>query len=321
MFKVLVEEGNIDAGTLTALMKERHALAEYYRNTVPLIAYSDILIKYCAILSVFSGPSSLPSMGNVGTYIAELTGAKAANLASKISVTFAELQPGQWLMRAGKLFMQGALIDATIQTGVNMIIADDFETAIGEIDFADVAITGAINVVTGGGASIRKLFGAETRIAVIKGTTVVTLELAAASIDWKPFNGSEQYVSLFGGDKDMQKFFCDFVLGISGNVLPDEMLDVFKKWSKADFDVRWYSTFTAEEKTKVRKIYDIVHSSAFKEALETNITFVKIFLQNVINQNDVVIKTIEVKEFEYLPEEYIMPADNTKVVIPGTNGY
>jgi len=35
----------------------------------------------------------------------------------------------------------------------------------------------------------------------------------------------------------------------------------------------------------------------------------------------VAIETIEVKEFEYLPEEYIMPADNTNVVIPGANGY
>jgi hypothetical protein len=278
-------------------------------------------MKYCVVLSVFSGPSSLPSMGKVGTYVAELTGAKAANLASKISVTFAELQPGQWLMRTGKLFMQGAIIDASIQAAVNMVIADDFETAIGEIDFADVAITGAINVVTGGSAFLRKLFGTGTRIAVIKGTTVITLELTAASIDWKPFNGSEQYISLFSGDKDTQKFFCDFVLGISGNVLPDEMLDVFKRWSKADFDVRWYSTLTTAEKSKVRKIYDIVHSSAFKGALETNGAFVKTFLQNVINQNEVAIKTIEVKEFEYLPEEYIMPVDNTNVVIPGINGY
>ncbi|HKK63084.1 MAG TPA: hypothetical protein VJ951_10995 [Bacteroidales bacterium] len=321
MFKVLVEEGNIDAETLTALIKERHALAEYYRTVVPLIATGDILMKYCAVLSVFSGPSSLPSMGKVGTYIAELTGAKAANLASKISVTYAELQPGRWLMQAGKLFIQGAIVDASIQTTVNLVIADDFETAIGEIDFADVAITGAINVVTGGGASLRKLFGAGTRIAVIKGTTVLTLELTAASIDWKPFNGSEQYVSLFNGDKDSQKFFCDFVLGVSGNVLPDEMLDVFKKWSKSDFDVRWYSTSTAAEKSKVRKIYDIVHSSTFKGVLETNSAFIKTFLQNVINQNEVAIETIEVKEFEYLPEEYIMPADNTNVVIPGANGY
>ncbi|MBN1113695.1 MAG: hypothetical protein JXA53_12365 [Bacteroidales bacterium] len=55
--------------------------------------------------------------------------------------------------------------------------------------------------------------------------------------------------------------------------------------------------------------------------LETNSAFIKTFLQNVINQNEVAIETIEVKEFEYLPEEYIMPADNTNVVIPGANGY
>lgn len=321
MFKVLVEEGTIDGEILTVLIKERHELAEYHRTVVPLLATGDILMKYCVVLSVFSSPSSLPSMGKVGTYIAELSGAKAANLASKVSVTFAELQPGQWLMRTGKLFMQGAIIDASIQTVVNMVIAEDFETAIGEIDFADVAITGAINVVVGGGASLRKLFKTGKRINVIKGTTVVTLELVEASIDWKPFNGSEQYVSLFSGNKELQKFFCDFVLGISGNVLPDEMIDVFKKWSKSDFDVRWYSTLTAPEKAKVRKIYDIVHSSSFKGALETNSEFVKKFLQNVILQNEDVIKTIEVKKFEYLPEEYIMPAVSTKVVIPGTNGY
>ncbi len=228
-------------------------------------------------------------------------------------------------MQASKLFMQGAIVDATIQTSVNMIIADDFETAIGEIDFADVLITGAINVVAWGGASVRKLFGSGTRLAVIKGTTVVTLELTVASIDWKPFNDSEQYVSLFNGDKDLQKFFCDFVIGMSGNILPDEMLTIFKKWTKADFDVRWYSTLTATEKIKVRQIYDIVHSSTFRGALETNSSFIKTFLQNIIshqddNRENVAFKTIDVREFEYLPEQYIVPVDNTKFVIPGTNG-
>ena len=323
MFKILVEEGNIDAETLTALIKERHALTEYHRTVVPLLATGDILMKYCAILSVFSGPASLPPMGKVGTYIADLSGVKAANLASKITVTFAELQPGQWLMQTGKLFMQGALVDASIQTGVNMIIADDFETAIEEIDFADVAVTGAINAVTGGGVSLRKLFGARNRIGVVKGTTVVTLELSSASVDWKSLNSSEQYVSLFNGDKDLQRFFCDFIIGISNNVLPEEMLEIFKKWSKSDFDVRWYSTLSSSEKTIVRKIYDIIHSSAFKEALKTNSTFVKMFLQNIINHSGMKMKTIEVKEYEYLPEDFIMPEenDNTNVVIPETNGY
>ena len=321
MFKLLIEEGYVDAEVLTALIKERHELAEYYRTSTSLIAFSDILMKYCTVLSIFSGPTALPSIGKVGSYIAKLTGIKGANLASKISVTYAELQPGQWLMRAGKLFMQGALVDASMQISVVTILEKDFYAAVENLDFADIAVMGAINMITGGGVSLRKLFGAGTKIAVIKGTTVVTLELTAASIDWKPFNGSEQYASLFNGDKDVQKFFCDFVLGISGNILPDEMLDVFKKWSKVDFDVRWYSTLTAIEKNKVRKIYNIIHSPTFKGALETNSTFVKAFLQNVINQNEIVIKTIKVEEFEYLPEKYIMPVDNTNVVIPGTNGY
>ena len=321
MFKLLVEEGNIDEEILTILIKERHELAEYCRTVVPLIATANILMKYCVVLSAFSSPNALPSMGKIGTYMAKLTGAKAANLASKISSTFAELHPGEWLKHAGKLFMQGTIIDASIQTVVNTVVEEDLKAAIGEIDFADVAFTGAVNVVTGGSASLRKLFGTGTRIAVIKGTTVVTLELTSASIDWKPFNGSEQYVSIFSGDKDAQKFFCDFVLSISGNVLPDEMLNIFKKWSKADFDVRWYSTLTTSEKNKVRKIYDIVHSSAFENALETNATFVKTFIQKVINQNEVVIKTIDVKSFESIPEEYIMPADNTNVVTPRIYGY
>jgi len=111
------------------------------------------------------------------------------------------------------------------------------------------------------------------------------------------------------------------VLNIAGNILPDEMLDIFKKWSKSDFDVRWYSTLTNSEKAKVRKVYDIVHSSAFKSALETNVDFVKAFLQNTISQNETSIKTIGVKKFDYLPEEYVMPVDKTRVVIPYVNGY
>jgi len=68
-----------------------------------------------------------------------------------------------------------------------------------------------------------------------------------------------------------------------------------------------------------------VHSSTFRGALETNSSFIKTFLQNIIshqddNRENVAFKTIDVREFEYLPEQYIVPVDNTKFVIPGTNG-
>ena len=68
----------------------------------------------------------------------------------------------------------------------------------------------------------------------------------------------------------------------------------------------------------MRKIYDIVHSPEFSIAIETNADLVKTFIQNVFNQNNTCIKTIDVKEYEVLPNEYQMPKDNTNVVIPIT---
>ncbi len=104
MFKTLMKNGDIDQEILTALMKERYEMTEYQRVTLPLVATLDVLTKYFAVLSTFSGPSSLPSIGKVGTYISKLTSAKASILASRISVVYAELHPGRWLMQAGKLF-------------------------------------------------------------------------------------------------------------------------------------------------------------------------------------------------------------------------
>ncbi len=187
------------------------------------------------------------------------------------------------------------------------------------MDIADIAISGVTNVITGGGASVRKLFKSGTKIAVMRGSSVITLELVKSSIDWKAFNNSDKYVSLFDGNKDLQQFFGDFVLGISGNVLPDEMLDIFKKWLKADFDVRWYATLTKEEKAKVWKIYKIIHSPSFKEAIETQTEFVKTFLQSIINSSEDHIKTVRIDTFDTLPEQYVPVRDNTNVVTPTPN--
>nr|MDA3906526.1 hypothetical protein [Bacteroidales bacterium] len=316
MFQVLVEEGNIDEEILTTLIKERHELAEYYRVVVPLLQTADILTKYCVVLSIVTGPSNLPAMGAVGGHIAKLTGAKALSLGRMAYVTFAKLQPGKWLALSGKLFLQGAAIDAAAQLTIVTVLEGDFRVAVEELDIADIAVTGAINVVTGGSVSIRKFFRMGTKIAVVKGTTVITLELASATTDWQPFNGSDQFLTLFDGSKELQNVFCDFVLGLSNNVLPDEMLDILKKWAKADFDVRWYSTLTNNEKVLVRKIYDIVNSNSFKTALETNSLFVKTFLQNIV-PSEFSIKTISVEEYDVLPDDYVMPKDNTKVIIPG----
>jgi hypothetical protein len=218
-------------------------------------------------------------------------------------------------MKFGRSFVQGAMLDGVIQTGANWIYYDDFSTAIKEIDYADIAVSGAINTITGGTSSIRSLFRNGTRIAIIKGTTIATLEITSAAFDWKPFAGSDKFVSIFDGSKSKQHFFCEFVLNISGNVLPDEMVKIFKRWAKSDFDMRWYSIMTSSQRMRVKKIYDIINSNSFKTTLETNTSFLKSLLQIVINNDEVKLKTIKVESFVELPVEY---NDNTNYIMPET---
>lgn len=224
----------------------------------------------------------------------------------------------RWLgTRGAALFFGGAAISATAQFTANYMVSQDANKAVKGIDLVDVAMAGGVNMVTGGGNSIRTLFKEGSRLAVIKGSVAVTMELVAASTDFK-FENSK-FESLFSGDKSNFDVVSSFVLSMSADLSADKISGILKNWAKKDLNPSIFATLSKEQKEMVKSIDKVVKSESFQTAVDSNQDIIGEYVENII-QSDVKmeIKTIQVDD---LKKQNCAPQDNTSIGTGGGYGF
>ena len=212
----------------------------------------------------------------------------------------------KWLIKKGiPLFLSGVAINTTIQYSANYMFYKDAKMAFNDLDVFDIAISGGVNVVTSGGSTIRSLFSQGTKTAIMKGTSIITLELLSASTDLK-FDGSG-FESLFNDKKEVFDVTSSLVLSLSASFGSDKIATILKNWAKADLDPKLLAIMTKEQKENARMIYNFVKSESFINALDINSNIINEYVNKIINSNAKI--TIESKLNSGITQE----KDNTNI--------
>ena len=223
------------------------------------------------------------------------------------AIWFCEYVLPRVMVSAAGTFIVGASISTGVQFGANYMAYGDAQKAWGNIDWVDVAADGAINTVSGGLGSFRTILRAKGAISIMRGTTIIALEVVSASTDYT-FEGSK-FETIFNGDKNAFQFGASLIISMSATYTNDEISAILTKWAKEGVDASILKSLSKEDQAMYRNLAKIL--STTNEITDKGIGVVKEYVE-AITTADVKVNILKKNETNITSA----PIDNTNYVYP-----
>jgi RHS repeat-associated protein len=154
----------------------------------------------------------------------------------------------------------GGVVEAGAQIAINMATGDDFSSAVGKVDLADVGVAMVEGAITSGGSALKTI--------ARKGVVLAVSEGVKATTDFSFDEGLSTTGGVVGESKSISSTVIDFGTGLAGGKASNSIVEGSSKMTGDALESGIHATLTKSDKATARAVDNVVNSTGYNAAVD-----------------------------------------------------
>jgi len=154
----------------------------------------------------------------------------------------------------------GGVVEAGAQIAINMATGDNFSSAVGKVDLADVGVAMVEGAMTSGGSALKTI--------ARKGVVLAVSEGVKATTDISFDEGLATTGGVVGESKSISKTFIDFSTGFAGGKASSSIVEGSSKMTGDALESGIHATLTKSDKATARVVDNVVNSVGYNATVD-----------------------------------------------------
>ena len=169
----------------------------------------------------------------------------------------------------------GGVVEAGAQIAINMATGNDFSSAVGKVDIADVGVAMVEGAITSGGSALKTI--------ARKGVVLAVSEGVKATTDYTSEDGLATTGGGVGDSKSLTNTIVDFGIGFTGGKASKSVVEGSSKMTGDALESGIHATLTNSDKATARAVDNVVNSAGYDAAVDGAINMVENGSSEIIN--------------------------------------